>query len=99
MCRPLVPKPLQIEDLDGNDSRCSVQAPPKEYCGLHVFCFPGSAEKPLIAPCFGCLQCSEISDSTEEIRRTPDRGAVVAQIFRALRALFRKVLRYSLKKV
>ena len=43
-----------------------MQGDPELVCGLHVLCFPGSAEKPLIAPRFGCLQCSEISDSAEE---------------------------------
>ena len=45
----------------------TVQGDPKEDCGLHVLYFPGSAEKHLIASRFGCLQCSEISDSTEEL--------------------------------
>ena len=60
-------------------------------CILHVLCFPGSAEKPLIAPRFGCLQCSEIS-----ARRSGEilyqiacvQSAFGAQIFLALRALF-----------
>jgi hypothetical protein len=38
-----------------------LQALPKPVCGLHVLCFSGSAEEPLIAPRFGFLQSSEIS--------------------------------------
>ena len=37
----------------------------KIVCILHVLRFPGSAEKPLIAARFGCLQCSEISGSAK----------------------------------
>ena len=75
--------------------------PQKIVCILHVSCFPGSAEKPLIAARRCGLQCSEISArrSDEVLNQTAWlQCAFGAQIFRALRALFRIVFKKSLNE-